>query len=110
MNYIKIFSDKEFLAELDFCYNYFLEKELSHGVQEIKKRIEDIYCIVYKQKTLFYNQQGYSYLRPFEDSYQDAIDFFKTNEGERVKQVFFYFGYKYHVPKKQLGGYNLDKD
>lgn len=109
MNFIKITSDKEFLFELDFCYKYFLEKELSPGVQEIKNRIDEIFYIVNKQKVMLYKQKGYSYLKPFEDSYQDAIDFFETEIGERVKQVFFYFGYNYKVPQDQLGGYNIDE-
>lgn len=110
MNYIKIQTDKEFLTALEFCHDYFFEKDLTTGIQEIKNRIDEIYSIVNKEQIMIYFQKGYSYLRPFEDSYQDAVDFFETEIGERVKQVFFYFGCKYQVPPTQLGGYNIDKN
>jgi len=111
MNHIKIISDSEFVSELTFCHNYFSNKKtLGQGIFEIKNRLDEIFDIVNNQKIMLFYQRGYSYLRPFEDSYQDAIDFFETDEGERVKQVFYYFGYKYKVPESQLGGYNVDEN
>lgn len=110
MNFIKIKSDEDFLNELNFCKDYFVDKKLSQGVKEIKNWVDDIYDIVTNQKIMIYKQKGYSNLRPFEDSYQDAIDFFSTNMGERVKQILYYFSNNYIVPPSQLGGYNIDKN
>ena len=110
MNFIKIKSDEEFINELDYCHNYFSNKVLSQGILEIKNRLDEIFDIVNKQKVMLYKQKGYSYLRPFEDSFQDAIDFFGTSEGERIKQVFYYFSYNYKVSENQFGGYNIDEN
>jgi glycyl-tRNA synthetase beta subunit len=107
---LKLKTNKEFIEELKFSHEYFFNQDTSEGITEIKSRVNEITEIIHNKKIMLYNQEGYSYLRPFEDCYQDAIDFFNTDIGERVKQVFFYFGYKYKVPKSQMGGYNIDKD
>lgn len=101
MNNFSIKTNEEFQAELDFCIDLFKEKDLSIGLIEIRNRLLEIFDIVRNGRIMIYFQIGYSYLRPFEDCYQDAIDFFKSTEGEKVKQVFFYFAYKYKVPKSQ---------
>jgi len=104
MNDFSITTNKEFQAELDFCIDLLRKKELTQGLIEILNRLSEIFDIVRNGKIMIYYQVGYSFLRPFEDCYQDAIDFFKTAEGERVKQVFLYFAYHYKVPESQLGG------
>ncbi len=109
-DFIKIKTNVDFLLELKHWQNYFpLNSFRTKGMEEIKNRIDEIFDIVFNNKTMIYLQQGYSNLRPFVDCYQEAIDFFKTENGERVSQVFSYFGYNYEVLKKQKGGYNLTK-
>ncbi len=97
---LKLKTDESFKNELNFCHEYFHKlNNITVGVNEIKKRIDEIFDIVNSKRIMLYKQEGYSYLRPFEDSYQDAIDFLNSENGERVKQVFYYFGYKYKVPE-----------
>lgn len=91
----KIKNDNEFINELNALINSFKSKELSEGLEAILQRLEDIYDIVHKKKNLLYNQEKYSFIGGFEDVYQDAVDFFKTPEGEKVIDVLHYFAYAY---------------
>lgn len=108
MNSVK--DDDQFKNELENLICFFEssneKSKLKEGMKSIYERLIEIKGIVFNKKILYYKQEGYSYLRPFEDCYQDAIDFFQTSEGKRTIDLLNYFGYNYKISAEQLGGYN----
>jgi len=100
-------NDSEFIRVLtQFKHKFETDKTQTESITMIKNRIDNLYSIVVDKKEMPFLQVGYSYIRPFTDLYEEAIDFFKTPEGLKLQEVLNYFAYKFNVPENQKTGFN----
>jgi hypothetical protein len=109
---IIISTDDDFKKQLSFLKKKFEEEmqeyPLSGGLMELYIHLQEIYCIVYFQQPLYFQQIDYSIPRigsftifenykSYPDIYQGSIDFLNSKMGKLYQNIIYYFAKYYKI-------------
>ncbi len=101
-----IFSEK--LIELKEYFNSMMRNGIISPVHEdAYKPLKTAYDVVFNNEVIYGIQQKTSTFWPIIDNYEEGESFLKSEIGNLLQEVVYYFAHHYKIPKNQLGGYNI---
>jgi hypothetical protein len=101
---------KQKLIELKEHFNSMMRKGvISPMFEDAYKPLKIAYDVVFNNEVLYGLQQKTSTFWPIKDNYVEGESFLKSNIGNLLQEVVYYFAHHYQIPKNKIGGYNIKK-
>jgi len=82
---------------------------ISPMYEDAYKPLKMTYDVVFNNEIMYGLQQKTSTFWPIKENYEEGATFLKSDVGNLLQEVVYYFAHHYHIPVNQIGGYNIYK-
>jgi hypothetical protein len=111
---LKIIKDEKVFREKLIELKEYFDSMMKEGIispmyEDAYKPLKVAYDIVFNSEVMYGLQKKTSTFWPIKDNYKEGESFLKSEVGNLLQEVVYYFAHYYIIPENQIGGYNLLK-